>query len=332
MGLLKFFNKWRKPAEPFTTVPPGHQVTVYSAAPCPALIRSEGGVLLAHLGTSSDNADIELEKLCAEIGAVLMAPPPDVHIVSGPISLGGILATREPQWAPQPGLLLWTIHRSALVDWASEPVRMRQLLRRLYRTGESQWPGLRRGIFVAEIHPVKDRAIVQILDGLDIPVRTTAREHEVLVEVLRPDGRRCSGCVGDHIALRADERDHYSGHMQRALDRAEELRDAERLRDLLDEDRVQLVQRLGPHPRHVPRRAPRMHRALLAAESDRRTSLLAEIRSRAAPLALLTEPDGRIALPEWPGLGPALPVFSDLDSLFLTAEQTGRAGSFGVTS
>jgi hypothetical protein len=325
MGLLDLFNRWRKPAKSaMVTVPPGHELYIYSAGPIPALVCAEGGVVLAHLGTSSDHAACELEAMCVEVEVALRAPAREVRMSTGSSDLRGFFAQKEPQWVSRSGVLLWTIHRDCLIDWARDPARMRWLLYKLHLIGESLDPGLLRVLFVAGLRPEDDRELAQFIASFDIRVFTSAPDLTVLWEVLCPDGRRLSSFVGEGFSSTANKSDMLAGLRRET--------DPNRRNSLVDAECERLAQRLAQAPREAPRRAPRMRRALLAVEGGDRRPMLAELRARVAPLALLVEPDGRGALAEWPGLGPALPVFSDLDSLFLTAEQTGRSDRFAAAS
>lgn len=325
MGLLNLFNRWRKPAKSaMVRVPRGHQLDIYSAGPIPALVCAEGGVLLAHLGTSSDHADCELEAMCVEVEAALRASRREVCMASGFSGLREFFAQKDPQWVSRSGVLLWTIHRDCLIDWAREPARMRWLLNKLHVVGESLDPGLLRVLFIAGLRPEDDRELAQFIASFDIPVFTPSTDLAVLIEVLFPNGRRLSAFVGEWHSPTANPRDRHVGGRREV--------EPIRLDLLIDAACGRQAQRLAQAPREAPRRAPRMRRALLAVEGGDRRPMLAELRARVAPLALLAEPDGRAALAEWPGLGPALPVFSDLDSLFLTAEQTGRSDGFAAAS
>lgn len=325
MGLLDLFNRWRKPASrAMVKVPPGHESTAYRVAPIPGLVCADGGVLLAHLGTSSDHAECELEAICVEVEAALRASRREVCLASGFSSLGEFFAQKDPQWVSRSGVLLWTIDRGCLIEWAREPARMRWLLNKLHMVGESLDPGLQRVLFVAGLRPENDRELAQFIASFDIPVFTPSTDLAVLIEVLFPNGRRLSSFVGESHSPTANTRDRHVGGRREV--------EPIRLDSLIDAECGRQAQRLAQAPREVLRRAPRMRRALLAVEGGDRGPMLAELRARVAPLALLVEPDGRGGLAEWPGLGPALPVFSDLDSLFLTAEQTGRSDGFAAAS
>ncbi len=298
----------------------------------PQLVAASGGAWIVHLGTSSDDAARELESLCDDLEARLQSHARPVHLFGG-MYLDDAFTAQDDAWTTIPALLIWTIARDCLADWAARPGGMQQMLRRLHSIGRTRYPhrpDLQVLLFVTGAGSFEVEAIVRLIAGLGISVRVPADTGDVLVEVVRPDGR-FTGCVGEPFLREPGHVDPYPAQVQRAIDRAESRRDDEHLGALLREEHEHLARVLPAARRRPPMRAPRMRAAILATrDGGAREALHAELRAREQPFALIAGPDGGIGLSHWPGIGPALPVFSDLDSLFLTAEQTGRPGGIHV--
>ena len=302
-----------------TRVPEGHRASTFQAAPAPGLEHTPGGVLLAHLGTSSDDAAQEFAALADAVERALSRPTVEVIMSAEDGSLSKLFATADPLVIRVRHAVIWTLYSDVLAAWAEDRPRLRMQLRRLHQIGARVTPrGMQQIHVVGKLRPGLE-ALVQLLEDSGIRMWHSETDAVVMAEVQRPDGVTLSVLIG--TPLRPSPAREWS-LARPSLGAA-----------LVDAELERRLGAAGGSPAPVTR-APRLRRALLAEVDGAapRASLLVELAGLRHPLLLLANADGTLSLREWPGVGPSLVAYPDLSSLGRTVAALALApGTFAVT-
>ncbi|MDC3955284.1 hypothetical protein [Polyangium jinanense] len=327
-------------------VPEGHQLKLFGASPEPCLVRSDGGVWLANLGTASDDPVRELDELSHAVKNALRDEPSRALLADGPgaFRLSDLFAPAEPQVSPTECPVVWTFHQGSAKAWTEAPARLQVLLRHFYRIGRQREPRVPQWVYVVDDDFPQARAFVGLLGNLGIPVmRPESEQRTIVVEVHRPEGMILSALGGQPYATVEGPVDAYIRAVNAEKDRAEAANDKPRIERLEEEERDYLAKRIGS-PAASPDlepvvRAPRLSSLLLEVDAARGSEealqkLYRELLVRPIPLLLVGAPKNRsLELRSFPDVGPALPAFPDLRSLhWMAADLQRPPGSFGIAA
>jgi hypothetical protein len=313
-------------------VPEGHELSLYRTVVLPSIVSTKAVVWLAHLGSSSDEAEEELDTILTRVDALMQGARPRILLSTGTGRLSSLMAPNNPPVLPHPhGMLVWTVDADGLAGAPRGSSLVQRWLRCIYTLGTRGAPPL-QSVFLHKIASPRARAVAALVRGLGPDVRVPdAEKATVLVEVRRPEGVILSAMVGS-FQDPADPADAFALEVNQAKDRAEKDADTERLQRLEAEERDALESKLAPEagaPRVSPvLRAPHLRRLLLAAADHHgdtaRRALYEELLRREVPLQVIIDPKTMGAeLREWPG-GVALPVYADESSLLTSARNLGK--------
>ena len=317
-------------------VPEGHRLVLYRLDPRSLIVSTDAVAWLAHLGTSSDDAEQELDAVLAGVGALMQGGRPRILLSSGGGRLSSLMAPNDPQILPQPhGMLVWTVDAAGLAGAPRGSTLVQRWLRCLYVTGTRSAPPA-QCVFLRETASPQARAVAALVRGLGFAVHVPEDNGAIVAEVHRPDGVILTVLLGG-LQRTAEPADDHALQMNKAKDRAENDGDAGQLQRLEADERdaleVKLASAAGA-PRVAPvRRAPRLHRLVLAAADHGDAAcpaLYEELLRREVPLQVIIDPKTRGArLQTWPGGIEALPVYADEAALLKSARDLGMPlGSF----
>jgi len=290
MGLRSFLSRFgRTTTAPSgeLTVPPGHFVRTYKATGVPGVGWCPGGVLLASLGTSSDEFREEMKLTAEAVDRALSAQANrEVLLTTEARALSELFAPNDVKVQRLAGLLLWVLDSGSVPLWLSDPEPLLAALRSAARHGIPQLllvhlvPSLSASVesVLAGVAPKLElpggvRALQQVLCGV-VPVATVPQDdHTFLVEVTRPEAVICSLRSGP---IPADEGSNAP---------------------------LQVV------------RAPRLRRLILeASQEDGRRRLFEELLSREISLLVVADRQCRSAAMSW-SVGDAIPAYPDVASV-----------------
>lgn len=299
-------------------VPEDHAVQLFRAGLAPGLVRSEGGVWLADLGKSSDESLDEVEKLVGEVEAAMAHSSGATLFAMDGGLLSDFFAPHDPRVVPVERMLLWIGAPHNLSFWLDDPRRMGALLRRLYCLRTSRTHPVASWFYVDEAAGEDAALLASLLDDIGVFVRMPGDEGVLLAEVRRPEGVVISVLAGELWFAKPPEESPLLA-LQRARDEAEMLGDAERLRQLEQQESALLTQRIyGSGRARVAEpvaRAPKLRRLLLESmDTGEMRALHEELRQRDIPFFVLTGPTGGISPRAW-GDVQALAANADLVSM-----------------
>jgi hypothetical protein len=235
----------------------------------PTIARSPAGVVVATLGSASDNADAELVGLLEAVDRELAEPPPEVELatLAGPLEDQQIDAA--PTWpttrAPAP--LIWGFHASAIASVMTSATRRLALFQRMRRT-------VSRGQLVAMMEqpgPALDE-FAAVVRGLGIAIKTLGPQLVVHIEAERANGTKLSAFGGRDYVVQAP-----FGALRAIDDHAF----ATTLREITITDPVIIF------------RSPRL-RAIVEAKPSAE-ELVRELAARREPMFAMREADGTFA-------------------------------------
>ena len=300
-------------------IPPGHRVTEYAPVDLPMLRQTPGGVLIADLGSASDEWLQECEALARDIAQTLFAQARANMHGARPVLLApdvsrliDMFAPRNPKVVPLKGLLIWVLDAYAAHLWCRNPDVLTGAMRRF---GSPD----RQGAVITQVallriaehsityhvddaeYGLEDQAppataeLIAILRQAGVTVARTEESGPFLYEVERPDAVMCTvRCIPLEDELRCDGEGDPPG---------------------------------AANPAHVVARAPRLHRFIRAAIEQRtptaRAELLDELRATDIAVVIRSETGGALPLMTWPDGRSALPVFPDLTSMVRVADDLG---------
>jgi hypothetical protein len=252
-------------------VPPGHHVKVHRVSAEPGVVRTEGGVIVAGLGSAGDDPDRELAEITSAVNdAVRIADGSTVLATAH--TLSDLFAPADPPVVRVRSPVIWTFHMGGVASLYADSRRADALLEFVAALRAQQLPQI---VYVIE---APSRAVLDFvgrLRGLAIEVRRPPDANgSVLVEVMRPEGIRLSA----HLGVPFD---------QAAATREEPLVPF----------RSPLVSRLV--------------RELHATRSSNNSALRSALKARTLPLLLIVDPSTRGVSERSFGNVRAIPVFSD---------------------
>lgn len=157
-------------------IPEGHQVRVHSVAAEPAVLSTESGVLLVHLGFPGDDPK-ELPELLQLVKERTKGPLPHALFLEKPAKLSDLFAP-NPISAHEHAVVIWTMPADA-----SSSERLSQAaaqMRALEMLGVHQW------LIFGGAPSVSEEALAPV-KALSVPILVSSLEKHFLVEVRRPD-------------------------------------------------------------------------------------------------------------------------------------------------
>ncbi len=289
MSLRKVFSRFGRQTPPTSgvTVPPGHAVHVYKATGVLGVHWSPGGVLVAGLGSSSDEFREELKQTSDAVDREFLGRSRAVVLATEAGILSDLFTPNDPKVRHMSGLLLWVLDSGSVPLWLRDPEPLLAALRNAANHGIPQLvlihlvPRLTATVesLLAGVEPKLQphagiRALERALSGV-APVATIPQDDTFLVEVSRPEAVVCSVRTSP---IPADEESAVSAPLQVV-------------------------------------RAPRLRRLILgASDEDGWRSLCEELLSREISVHVVVDRQGRSAAMSWP-VGEAIPAYPDVWSV-----------------
>lgn len=274
-------------------VPAGHTVQMYWASPEPNVSRSDGGVVLAHLGSAGDDPDRELESILAALGEAVRTDVAPTFLVNNQrtLSLSDLFAPAEPSVDRVMSPVIWTFHHGGAASLCTDSRRVDLVVARMR---ELATRGVVQTVFVEDPPARAAAPLFERVHELGLSFRrpdTTQEPATILLEVQRPDGTIVCAWAGKPA--------------ERTFEKSP-----------------------GPV---MPLRSPRLAPIILDRNRTDNTELLEVLRARTLPLLLMVDAKtGRPPLRGW-GNVTAVPAYSDLPSLELAARELGwKPGTFPV--
>lgn len=296
-----------EPAVAGTTVPAGHEVTMFRPAPVPAVDRLPGGTVIAQLGASSDEFLEELQQVSEKVNDLL-----ERHGVSPfPVILADRVSQVSDLFAPNDfeafalqGLVLWVIDAGSAQLWLRNPEPLLAAINRAGAHGAGGSPIRQYTLLAIQreqmatagaiqqtlsvLPPPGTADFVRLLASTEAFLGTVPEDGVFFVEVRRPDG-----VVGG-------------------------------LRTVPLPDVGTAQGTAGLPAIATVARAPRLRRLSLAALErpgvDTHRQLCQELLSRDIALLVIVDRQGRAATRTWPRFGLALPVYPDITLLLQAAD------------
>ena len=264
----------------------------------PTIARSPSGVVVATLGSASDNADAELIGLLETVDRELAEPPADIELATLAKPLEEQPVDAAPTWpttrAPAP--LIWGFHAGAIASIMTSATRRLALFQRMRRT-------VSRGQLVAMMEqpgPALDE-FAAVVRGLGIAMKTLGPQLVVHVEAERADGTKLSAFGG---------RDYVARQPLGGLRAIDEHAFATTLREITVTEPVIIF------------RSPRL-RAIIAAKPSAE-ELARELAARREPMFAMLEADGKFA-PRLMDGERVLPIYGDKIAADWGARDQGSA-------
>jgi len=279
------------------------------------LQRTDGGVFVANLGSSSDDFREELRRIADEVDRLITAgeeldgqQPATVLLCAESRRISELFAPHNFRVTPFPGLLLWIIDAKSSELWLREPEPLLAAMRRAQTYRLNDGPISQAALFVIKWRPVATAGAIksnlapsfesppgtlelarQLLDT-GVPAFAVPQNLAFFVEVRRPDA--VVGSVQKAPLPRSGTSSEKGG-------------------------------KVGA-PSFVFR-APLLRRLTLAAiESPTECArLFEELLSRKIALLVMTDPQRRLRERSLPGFGKAVPVYPDLMSLLQAVDDLG---------
>ena len=132
---MGFLDRWKRSApgsDEQARVPDGHELVMYRPRSQPYLELSRGGVLIANLGSSSDDSMRETLDLLTRVEESLDTASHDALLTQAGGRVSDLFAPADPLVESCSNPLLWLIADGSGNEWTGEPERLQQILRRWY--------------------------------------------------------------------------------------------------------------------------------------------------------------------------------------------------------
>ncbi len=314
----------------------GHQILRYRAPEEPGLNRTQGGFLIASLGTAGDESDHELRELLRNVTRTLCETSTHTRIVArrGLGQLSDALAPALPEFLLVQSPIQWVFHRGIAVDFATHPHRLQVLLRFFYKLQTRRDEPIFQTVFLADEPSSITQKLADLLHTLGVEVQYPEDETAtILCEVQRPEGFILSALSGTPWPFSADSTDTNVKRINQQKDRLEIERDDVSLERVEQQERDYLIQLFaassGVEVVRTLFRSPRLCRLLRDSEKQRtehgfNSSLMALLDGN-APLFFMKEPNNtRMDLRSFDKQSDMLVVYSDVRCLQWAAEDLGR--------
>lgn len=317
------------------TVPKGHEVTIYRAQPLPGVYFSNGGVCIASQGTPSDEPTAEIDYLLQDVRDKTLGRHCQILLAKDAPRASDLFAPADPAVIQTDGLQLWALSPAVFVSSDAGPAILQLLLREIYLDSVR---GVPQVVYVPDLASPEGFLLAELVSGLGITVyEYDSVTGAILLEVRRPEDAVISALPGRPFNLEGPA-SQYIHQINELKDAAEKQSDSGRLRQLEEQEREYLANRLteaqGKTTKAVTR-APHLCRLLLAVQDGEEgawQTLCRELLQREIPLLVIVDPETRGATQRtWPGRGTAMPVYPDGDSLTQTVNDLGiPMGSLGI--
>ena len=278
-----------------------------------------GGVWLAEIA-SSDEPDVELDALLADVERRVRGPRPPVLLSHAHGALSSLFAPADPPCERVDGALVWVVNLEAFAAAPDAPRLVQRWLRAIHGWSRE---GLAQSVIGHGPPTGRARALASLAAGLGLDARL-ADDGAVAASVHRPEGVVLSALLGRPV-------DHLTPDRSAATTNdAKDAASAEgRARVEIDE-RLDLERRLAPDPGR-PRvmgvdRAPGLRRLVLAVADgapDALRALHTHLLVRAVPLMVMVDPRTRAVIPRRFPNGDVLVVYGDRATLFAAARALG---------
>jgi hypothetical protein len=265
---------------------------VYHAQPDPGLVHTDGGVLLAHLGTSSDDGDAEFDDLLGKVADALARVRRTVLVSNHRGPLSNLFAPADLPVITMPAVIAWVFHLDSVDAWVG---RFETLVGRM-RAPLSAAPGQTLSLaYFVDSASVRTLELGLLLKRARFAPRHTEPDGAVLLEVHRPEG----------VVLSA-------------------------FRGASAEAPVQVSpETIGGPPERL-KRAPRLRRQALAALEERSDAswraLMVELLGRPWHVLLIANSAGEVRPYQWPGSKLALSAYADEQAFGWAVEDMNLGG------
>jgi hypothetical protein len=191
-------------------VPAGHEVTLHRASIEPGVVRSPGGVVLAHFGGAGDEPDHELDAMLRVLAERMRGDVAPAFLVNAEtaITVEDLCAPAEPPSTRLESPVLWIFHYGGAAQLCADPRRLDLITERMRALKAQQ---VFQVVYVVGALARSHASFIERVRDLGIGLRhpdVSDRQHVVLVEVQRPGGTTLSALAGtpdDGATLAPDE-------------------------------------------------------------------------------------------------------------------------------
>jgi hypothetical protein len=281
------------------------------------LQQTNGGALIADLGSSSDEWLQECEALSHDIAQTLFARARDTLRDAPPVQVADItqlddlFAPQHPRVVSLKGLLIWVLDAESAHLWCRNPEVLTAAIRRF---GSPD----RHGAVITQLVLLRvvPHSIICPVDDVDVELEDQMPPRTAeLIATLRTTGVTVARVPPGPFLIEVERPDGV----------VSAVRSAPFADDLHPESNGDTAD--AAIPAHFVSRAPRLHRLIRAAVEQRtptaRAELLDELPERDIAVVIRSEMSRRLPLMTWQDGRSALPVFPDLTSLVDTADDLG---------
>jgi hypothetical protein len=292
-------------------------------------------MVIVNLGRGGNRLESVASMLDAA-DAAMRRKPTTVAWVSSTTSLSDLFKAKESALLRAPSSAVWILQSGSLEGWVEQPEKLQDLLRRIYRV-VTRRAGADPQKYVAAIADDRwpnARAVITLLQELDLATHRLGYQQTALVEVKRPDGSFVIGVPGEpYPRLRGAEARILEWNREK--DKAEAEADAgkAKLRSIEVRERAYIAEVLkrgggeaDPDPSIENRRLRSLiaevamqsgydgRRALFTALLEESTILYLSSMAPSAGAPGELGSDVAVRSIEHPGLGRVLAAFTDKDA------------------
>mmetsp|Transcript_11867 Transcript_11867/g.20623 ORF Transcript_11867/g.20623 Transcript_11867/m.20623 type:complete len:371 (-) Transcript_11867:137-1249(-) len=312
-----------------TKIPPGHKVITYPPSPLPHVTRCSGGFVLADIGVKGIDQLEDVEHVFQEVQNCLKTTQTKkisqkngarILLASSGGSLSDLFAPNNPKvnsWTN--GGVIWTVMDDGLDPFLGDSPGLERLVKLFQGIPEQ----CLQCVFLSD-HVHNEGALVKVLQSLGIESRRLPTGGSILAEVHRPEGIILSALLSTPITHSLPNNENE------VLSLIEQIKNIQ-----LKPIPSPFVSSCRTFGKAAVRNGRRRRLLLQVAEASTEEetnaawqNLLTDLLKNEYPLLVPTSADGRAMPMDWPGIGKAMPIFSDVTSLELMAQQTHQTGSF----
>jgi hypothetical protein len=332
MGLFDRFRR-RPKSSSAVRVPKGHEISIAGPSVFPLLRRCKGGMLLAHMGIQGKDQREDVEILFSEVFEAVREPGGPVLLANEATDVSGLFAPNDPKICPTRPGVAWTASASSFSGFCENVSGVQRLLRLFYKMSTASG-GTPQFLYLYDRNWPNADAVVELLAGVGVQVRSPDETGDFFIEVARPEGVVVSALLGTPILV--SEPPPILASLNREKDDAIAKEDEEARYRVGEREKAFLSQRISEVSQARTQvasdgsvlRDGRLRRLLLAVQRSPKnhsvwTKLFEELLEEESPLVLLTDLNGKVAPMKWRGIPPVIPVFSDLVSAQQAATDTG---------
>jgi hypothetical protein len=294
-----------------TTVPAGHEVTLFSMAVEPGVHVTAGNVIIASLGVAGDDGDRELAEVLAAVDKALERKAEATLVEhDGPLQLADLFEPNTPKTMKVESPVTWVLHDGNVISTMASETQRTTLIMFMHKLARA---GVKQAVYFIDPPEPCVAIFAQHMIGIGAVMRQPDPhdgELVIQIEVKRPDGV-LTVLAGSDVPLDGLTR-VYEPHSLNAL---------------APQVIKTRVEKLIIKEQPIAFRAPKLRARML--EQPDAGVFLDELLSRDLPLFVMRKPDTEALDVRAFGDVRALPVYIDVISLhWAAADQKLAPGSF----